>query len=78
MFKEDFSRSISHLIRPEYILEVGTYTGYSAICLAEGLSASGKLITIDINEELETRVKSYFQLAGLTEKIDYRIGDAKK
>ncbi|MBP9925178.1 MAG: O-methyltransferase [Cyclobacteriaceae bacterium] len=73
-----FLSLISHLIRPEYILEVGTYTGYSAICLAEGLSASGKLITIDINEELETRVKSYFQLAGLTEKIDYRIGDAKK
>lgn len=73
-----FLSLVSHLIRPEYILEIGTYTGYSAICLAEGLSVTGKLITIDINEELETRVKNYFQLAGLTEKIDYRIGDAKK
>ncbi len=73
-----FLSLVSHLIRPEYILEIGTYTGYSAICLAEGLSVTGKLITIDINEELETRVKNYFELAGLTEKIDYRVGDAKK
>jgi caffeoyl-CoA O-methyltransferase len=46
--------------------------------MAEGLSATGKLITIDINAELETRARNYFQLAGLTEKVDYRVGDAKK
>jgi predicted O-methyltransferase YrrM len=69
---------ISHMIKPEYILEVGTYTGYSAICLAEGLRDGGKLITLDINEELETRVRGYFREAGLEQVIDYRIGDARK
>jgi caffeoyl-CoA O-methyltransferase len=73
-----FLSLVSHLIRPECILEIGTYTGYSAICMAEGLSETGKLITIDINAELETRVRGYFELAGLTQKVDYRIGDAKK
>ncbi len=71
-----FLSMISHLVKPKHILEVGTYTGYSAICLAEGLPAEGKLVTIDINEELENRVRNYFQEAGLTDKIDYRIGDA--
>jgi len=71
-----FLSMISHFIKPQNILEVGTYTGYSAICLAEGLNLGGKLVTIDVNEELESRVRGYFQEAGLTEKIDYRIGDA--
>lgn len=71
-----FLSMISHLVRPRHILEVGTYTGYSAICLAEGLPVDGKLVTIDINEELESRVRNYFLEAGLTGKIDYRIGDA--
>jgi caffeoyl-CoA O-methyltransferase len=73
-----FLSMVSHLIQPKYILEVGTYTGYSAICLAEGLVAGGKLVTIDVNEELEDRVRNYFNEAGLTEKIDYHIGDAAK
>ena len=67
---------ISQMIRPERILEIGTYTGYSALCLAEGLSPGGKLITIDINEELEDSVRSYFDLANLADKIDFRIGNA--
>jgi predicted O-methyltransferase YrrM len=67
---------ISQLLKPKNILEIGTYTGYSAICLAEGLTHDGKLITIDINEELERRVRDYFQQAGLAAKIDYRIGNA--
>jgi len=71
-----FLSMISHLIKPKYILEIGTYTGYSAICLAEGLPPEGKLVTIDVNEELESRVRNYFQEAGLTQKVDYRIGDA--
>lgn len=71
-----FLSMISHLVKPKNILEVGTYTGYSAICLAEGLCVDGKLVTIDINEELEKQVRNYFLEAGLTEKIDYRIGDA--
>lgn len=67
---------ISHLLKPKNILEIGTYTGYSAICLAEGLAEDGKLTTIDINEELEARVRDYFEQAGLSKKIDYRIGNA--
>ncbi len=65
---------ISHMIQPFRILEIGTYTGYSALCLAEGLRAGGKLITIDINEELEQKVRHNF--ASWEDKIDYRIGNA--
>ncbi|MBU3658848.1 MAG: O-methyltransferase [Flavobacteriales bacterium] len=68
----------SKMIQPERILEIGTYTGYSALCLAEGLNQSGKLITIDVNEELETRVRNYFQNSEFKEQIEYRIGDAMK
>jgi predicted O-methyltransferase YrrM len=67
---------ISHMIRPQRILEIGTYTGYSAICLAEGLQENGKLITIDINEELEDRVRDYFAASSYGNKIEYRIGNA--
>jgi caffeoyl-CoA O-methyltransferase len=67
---------LSAMIKPKAILEIGTYTGYSAICLAEGLSSEGKLITIDINEELEARVRGYFKEAGLENRIDYHIGNA--
>lgn len=68
----------SRMIQPEMILEIGTYTGYSAVCLCEGMKDSGKLVTIDINEELEDQVRSYFQEAGLTHRIDYLIGDARE
>ena len=67
---------ISRMIKPSAILEIGTYTGYSAICLAEGLSANGRLITLDINEELEGRVRNYFAQAGLEKIIDYQVGNA--
>ena len=67
---------ISHMINPWSILEIGTYTGYSAICLAEGLKPGGKLITIDRNEELEAKLRSYFKEAGLENTIDLRIGNA--
>lgn len=69
---------ISCMVRPRVILEIGTYTGYSALCLAEGLRDDGKLITIDINEELEDRVRSYFREAKIDDRIDYRIGDAAR
>lgn len=69
---------ISKMIKPELILEIGTFTGYSALCLAEGLSKNGKLITIDVNEELEDRVRGYFKDSEFAKRIDYRIGDAKK
>ncbi|MBI2271770.1 MAG: O-methyltransferase [Bacteroidetes bacterium] len=67
---------LSCMIKPEHILEIGTYTGYSAICLASGLVDRGKLITIDINKELEKMVRKYFDEAGVADKIDYRIGNA--
>ena len=66
----------SHLLRPRRILEIGTYTGYSALCLAEGLQSDGKLITIDVNEELEDVVNRYVQKSGLSKKIEFRIGNA--
>ena len=66
----------SKMIRPERILEIGTYTGYSAICLAEGLTPNGKLVSIDINEELAARVKGYFDESPYSQQIDYLIGDA--
>lgn len=67
---------ISKLIRPGKILEIGTYTGYSAFCLAEGLTANGRLITIDVNEELEPMVRRYIDQSPYKQQIDYRIGDA--
>jgi caffeoyl-CoA O-methyltransferase len=66
----------SQMIKPKQILEVGTYTGYSAVCLAEGLQPGGTLHTIDKNEELEDRVRDYFEEAELTEQINYYIGNA--
>lgn len=72
----NFLKMMSFMIRPKNILEIGTYTGYSGICLAQGLQENGKLFTIDINAELEDMCRSYFDEAGLSEKIDYRIGNA--
>lgn len=66
----------SHMIKPSDILEIGTYTGYSALCLAEGLVDGGHLLTIDKNEELEEMVRSYFARSGFNDKIKYLIGDA--
>ncbi len=71
-----FLSMISWMIRPRFILEIGTYTGYSALCLAEGLANDGKLITIDHNEELEDFARSYWQQSPLNDKIDFRIGTA--
>ena len=69
---------ISHMLKPQRILEIGTYTGYSAICLAEGLAENGLLITLDKNEEVEEMVRGYFEKAGLSDRVDYRIGDAMR
>lgn len=67
---------ISKLARPKNILEIGTFTGYSAICLAEGMQPDGKLYTIDINEELEDMVQRYIDAADLTDRVDIRVGNA--
>lgn len=67
---------VSHMIQPKNILEIGTYTGYSAICLAQGLKEGGHLHTIDINEELKEISFRYFCEAGLEQKITQHIGKA--
>lgn len=71
-----FLSMISRMIRPDHILEVGTYTGYSALCLCEGLKDQGTLVTIDINEELETMTRTFFDNSPFSQNIDYRIGNA--
>ncbi len=73
-----FLSMISQMLRPKTILEIGTYTGYSAIALAKGLQENGKLYTLEFNEEHEIMAKSYFEKAGLTEKIEFILGDATK
>jgi predicted O-methyltransferase YrrM len=67
---------ISKLINPKNILEIGTYTGYSAICLAEGLKKNGELHTIDINEELFDFQRKYFDKSGFGKQIHQHLGDA--
>ncbi|UZD24583.1 O-methyltransferase [Algoriphagus halophytocola] len=64
------------MLNPKTVLEIGTYTGYSGICMARGLSKDGKLITLDINDELETMVRGFFEESGLSGQIDYRLGNA--
>ncbi|SKC01337.1 O-methyltransferase [Dyadobacter psychrophilus] len=71
-----FLSMISRMIRPDRILEIGTYTGYSALCLCEGLNPGGKLVTIDINEELETFTRRFFESSPFADHIDYQIGKA--
>jgi len=67
---------LSNMIRPRQILEIGTYTGYSAICLSEGLQEDGKIHTIDNNEELQEMVSRYLEEAGITGKVNLYVGDA--
>lgn len=67
---------ISKMMQPKRILEIGTYTGYSALCLAEGLQEDGELITIDVNYELEDLVNEYIAKSGMTGKIHLKIGKA--
>jgi predicted O-methyltransferase YrrM len=69
---------ISKMVNPERILEIGTFTGYATLCLAEGLRENGRIYTIDINLELEDMVRSNFKKSDLNSKIMYQIGDAKQ
>jgi predicted O-methyltransferase YrrM len=69
---------ISKLINPKNILEIGTYTGYSALCLAEGMQDSGVLHTIDINEELIDFQRKYFDKSDYGNQIHQHLGDALK
>ena len=67
---------ISHMVKPKYILEIGTYTGYSAICMAEGMSEDGKLVTIDINEELKPIIDNFLMKSPKANQIELIFGDA--
>lgn len=69
-------RMFSQMIRPKNILEIGTYTGYSALCMVDGLEEGGKLVTIDVNEELQDIIKRYVDKAGKQDAIDFRVGNA--
>lgn len=69
---------ISKILQPKKILEIGTFTGYAALCMAEGLPENGNLITLDVNEDLAYIPKKYFAESEFSEKIDFRIQDAKE
>ena len=73
-----FLTIFSKILSPQRILEIGTYTGYSAICLARGLRPGGTLTTIEVNDELRSIALKYFRKAGLHEQIELVIGDALK
>ena len=68
---------LSHMIRPKRILELGTFTGYSGLCRAEGLAEGGRVITIEHNVELEETIQRNFSRSPLCERIELRIGDCK-
>ena len=69
---------VSKIIKPKTVLEIGTYTGYSTICLSEGLDKNGSIHTIDHNEELLVIQNKYFKKAGISEKVKQYTGDAIK
>ena len=71
-----FLSMVSKMINPKYILEIGTYTGYSAIALSEGLKKDGKLITLEFNKEHENMAKSYFEKSEKGSQIEMIIGNA--
>ncbi|MEY3398024.1 MAG: hypothetical protein RL220_618 [Bacteroidota bacterium] len=71
-----FLSMLSHLIRPKLILEIGTYTGYSALCLAEGLAEGGRLITIDINDELKAIQDKFLAQSPQAKNIERLFGNA--
>lgn len=73
-----FLKMISQMIQANSILEIGTYTGYSAIALASGLKENGTLTTLEFNEEHEQIALKYFKKAGLADRIDLRIGKAEE
>ena len=71
-----FLTLLSHLLQPKTILEIGTFTGYSALCLAKGLQAGGKLHTIELREEDATTAGSYFERSAYKDNIVLHVGDA--
>lgn len=71
-------KMLVQMIRPKSILELGTYTGYSAICMAEGLEEDGTVHSIEINDEMEIFIRNSFQESGFNDKIELYIDDALK
>lgn len=69
---------ISQMIQPQRILELGTFTGYSALCLAEGLTEDGQLLTIEHNDEMEDSIRRNLALSPIGDKVQLLIGDAKE
>jgi len=67
---------LSHLVQPKLIVEVGTFTGYSATCLAEGLAPGGKLVTFELSDEMAVIASRHFQNAGISDRVDLRVGNA--
>ena len=72
-----FLQFLCQMLKPRRVLEIGTYTGYAAICIARGLPEGGKLVTIEANKEYEDTLRHYFDKAQVSEQIDLIIGDAK-
>tara|TARA_B110000046_G_C12960204_1_gene384174 strand:- start:135 stop:776 length:642 start_codon:yes stop_codon:yes gene_type:complete len=71
-----FLSMIAHMLKPKFILEIGTYTGYSALCLAEGLHSDGKIITIDNNDELKKIHEAHMNTSEFDNQIEFRLGPA--
>lgn len=75
-FQGRFLTLIAQLVRPQKVLEIGTYTGYSALAFLEGMPENGTITTIDINEELEDFVRSFLTKANVEQRVNYLIGNA--
>lgn len=71
-----FLSIVSKMLQPKSVLEIGTFTGYATLCLAEGLRSDGKIITLDINQELAYLPKKYFEESAHSQQIDFRIENA--
>ncbi|REC53681.1 methyltransferase [Chryseobacterium piscium] len=69
---------ISKMLNPKNVLEIGTFTGYATLCLAEGLSSGGKITTLDVNEDLAYLPRKYFSESKFSNQIDFKIQDAKE
>lgn len=74
----NFLEFVSRMVQPKYILEIGTFTGYSALCLAEGLQPDGCLHTIEINDEHESFIRKYFNKSVHREQLKLHIGSAEE
>lgn len=73
-----FLQFLSQLLRPKRILEIGTFTGFSTICMARGLAEGGTMVTIEANREQETIIRKYLDLAGVSDRVALILGDAKQ